>query len=1066
MRTGAANSGDFRKKGDRDKEEDHDKKEDHDNIENAFSRTPQAKDDYFSLNGIAGNDNVSIGEDSGQTYILDVMANDLGGRRKSLWSLDDSAPSAGGESSDLFARDVVDAAESSALGAQVSVTANGKVAYSYTPELLAQLIPLSANESLVDTFTYAMKMGNGALSWATATVEIAGVNDAPVLSGVRFDLADGEADNLYGIFGYDFLLDGFSDPEGDLLSVAELRATNGTVDEIADSGWSFMPDAGFAGTVELQYTVIDGHGGSVPATQHFTIEDTLPELAFSTPSNGENLKVDQNIVLEFDEKVVAGSGEIIISNSVDARVIDINDTSQVTFTSGKKGGSVIIDPAEDLIADTSYNIQFASGVIQDATGNAYAGINDLTDPVTLDYTTISSDPLLSWSSTWGVAYLKADDTIELYFDEPVVAGSGAIIISNGTDTRTIDINDASQVTFDDFGVVIINPVDDLLPDSNYNIQIASGVILDSDGFVYAGVSDSETLNFMTITSDPLLFWSNPVDGMEFKVDGNIELAFDERVVVGSGEIIISNGTDTRTIDINDTSQVMFDGYDLVTIDPIDDLLPDSNYNIQMVSGVIMDANGHAYAGISDPDTLDFMTIPSNPRLVYSDPMDESTTFQVDSDIRLDFDEPVIAGSGAIIFSNGADTRTIDVKDTNQVTFDDYGGVIINPSDDLMPDTIYSIQMASGVLTDLAGHAYAGIGDPDTLNFTTIPTNPVLDSSNPQDEAAFKIDDDLSFYFNEMIMPGSGNIIISNGTDTRTIDIHDASQVMFDGYNGVIINPVDDLVLGETYHVLMDSGVITDMAGHAYAGISDPDTLNFTTLSPEPSISVFLADEYVSKIDEDIWLYFDEDVMPGSGAIVLSNGTDTRAIDINDSSQVTFSGSKVTITPVDDLIVDTHYNIQMAAGVILDTDGHEFAGISDPDTYGFTTISSDPRLSFSEPSDDLAEVWVGSNIQLYFDETVIPGSGDIIISNGTDTRLIDIRDTSQVMFDGFGGVIINPVDDLIPETDYNIQMASGVIIDTEGNPYAGINDATTLNFTTTDSIASTVAFPPIIEPMFI
>lgn len=99
-----------------------------------------------------------------------------------------------------------------------------------------------------------------------------------------------------------------------------------------------------------------------------------------------------------------------------------------------------------------------------------------------------------------------------------------------------------------------------------------------------------------------------MDGMEFKVDGNIELVFDERVVAGSGEIIISNGTDTRTIDINDTSQVMFDGYDHVTIDPIDDLLPDSNYNIQMVSGVIVDANGHAYAGISAPDTLDFMTI--------------------------------------------------------------------------------------------------------------------------------------------------------------------------------------------------------------------------------------------------------------------------------------------------------------------------------------------------------------------------------------------------------------------------------------------------------------------------
>ncbi|MCB1985391.1 MAG: Ig-like domain-containing protein [Burkholderiales bacterium] len=1029
-----------------------------DDVGSVLARPVQARDDHTSLNGNDGHETLGTAEGMGQTFSLDVLANDSVGRTRALRSTEQNNNLVDSGSSDFQARNVVDAVELSALGAQISITDDGKVSYTYTPELLAQLLPLSANESLTDTFTYAIQMGNGVVGWAAATVEISGVNDPPVLSGMQYDLADGEVNNPYMIYTYD-LLSGFTDPDGDELSVTDLTATNGTLTE-ADDGWVFTPDTSFTGTVELQYNVIDGHGGSVPATQNFMIEETLPVLVFSTLSMGENIKVDDNIVLDFDEKVVAGNGDIIISNGIDTHVIDVNDTSQVTFTSGKKGGSVIIDPTEDLIPDTSYNIQMASDVIQDATGNS------IDEPVTLNFTPIASNPILIDSIPRDESNnFKIDNPIGLFFDEPVVAGSGAIIISNGTDTRTIDINDASQVTFDDFGGVIIDPTDDLTVNSHYTIQMTSGVILDSDGFPYAGIGDLEAIEFTTVTADPLLSWSNPVDGMEFKVDGNIELVFDERVVAGSGEIIISNGTDTRTIDINDTSQVMFDGYDHVTIDPIDDLLPDSNYNIQMVSGVIVDANGHAYAGISAPDTLDFMTIPSNPRLVYSDPMDEFTAFQVDSDIRLDFDEPVVAGSGTIIISNGTDTRTIDVQDTNQVAFDGFGGVIINPFDDLIPDTTYNIQMASGVLTDLAGHAYAGIGDPDTLNFTTIPTNPVLDSSNPQDEAAFKIDDDLSFYFNEMIMPGSGNIIISNGADTRTIDIHDASQVMFDGYNGVVINPADDLVLGETYHVLMDSGVITDMAGHAYAGISDPDTLNFTTISPEPSISVFLADEYVSKIDEGIWLYFDEDVMPGSGAIVMSNGTDTRTIDINDSSQVTFSGSKVTITPVDDLIVDTHYNIQMAAGVIQDTDGHEFAGISDPDTYGFTTISSDPRLNFSEPSDDLAEVWVGSNIYLYFDETVTAGSGDIIISNGTDTRLIDVGDTSQVMFDGFGGVTINPASDLVSGTDYNIQMASGVIIDPDGNPYEGIDDAVTLNFTTTDSTANTMAFPPIIEPMF-
>ena len=111
------------------------------------------------------------------------------------------------------------------------------------------------------------------------------------------------------------------------------------------------------------------------------------------------------------------------------------------------------------------------------------------------------------------------------------------------------------------------------------------------------------------------------------------------------------------------------------------------------------------------------------------------------------------------------------------------------------------------------------------------------------------------------------------------------------------------------------------------------------------------------------------------------------------------------------------------------------------------MNVDPFLVDSNPWDDSITFKVNSDIQLFFDEDVTAGNGDIVISNGTDTRTIDINDTSQVIFDGFDSVTINPVADLIPDTTYNIQLASGVITDTAGNAYAGISDPTTLNFTT-------------------
>jgi len=49
--------------------------------------------------------------------------------------------------------------------------------------LKAQMQSMAGGESFTDTFTYAIKLGNGTLSWATASVKISGVNDIALMSG-------------------------------------------------------------------------------------------------------------------------------------------------------------------------------------------------------------------------------------------------------------------------------------------------------------------------------------------------------------------------------------------------------------------------------------------------------------------------------------------------------------------------------------------------------------------------------------------------------------------------------------------------------------------------------------------------------------------------------------------------------------------------------------------------------------------------------------------------------------------------------------------------------------------
>lgn len=119
----------------------------------------------------------------------------------------------------------------------------------------------------------------------------------------------------------------------------------------------------------------------------------------------------------------------------------------------------------------------------------------------------------------------------------------------------------------------------------------------------------------------------------------------------------------------------------------------------------------------------------------------------------------------------------------------------------------------------------------------------------------------------------------------------------------------------------------------------------------------------------------------------------------------------------------------------------------------TIDTAAPTLSSSTPADNATAVAVGSNIVLTFNENVAVGTGNIVISNGTDTRTIAVGD-AQVTISG-NTVTINPTADLNTETTYYVQMASGVLTDTAGNAYAGISDTTTLNFSTPDTTAPTI-----------
>ena len=57
-------------------------------------------------------------------------------------------------------------------------------------------------------------------------------------------------------------------------------------------------------------------------------------------------------------------------------------------------------------------------------------------------------------------------------------------------------------------------------------------------------------------------------------------------------------------------------------------------------------------------------------------------------------------------------------------------------------------------------------------------NPTLIYSDPFDgETTFQFDQAITLNFNEIVAAGSGNVLISNGSDTRTIAINDGYVII-------------------------------------------------------------------------------------------------------------------------------------------------------------------------------------------------------------------------------------------------------------------------------------------------
>src|SRR5258706_221024 len=356
-----------------------------------------------------------------------------------------------------------------------------------------------------------------------------------------------------------------------------------------------------------------------------------------------------------------------------------------------------------------------------------------------------------------------------------------------------------------------------------------------------------------------------------------------------------DGSAVATIAITDASQVSFAGATL-TINPTSDLVAGTHYYVTMASGVVQDLAGNAYAGLSAATDFDFTTVPppdvTPPTLSMTNPADNSTNVAVSANLVLTFSENVKAGAGSVVIhkaSDGSIVASIAINDASQVSFTG-STLTINPASDLAPGTHYYVTMTSGVVQDLASNAYAGLSAATDFDFTKTPppagTPPTLSITNPADiYTNVAVSANLVLTFSENVKAGSGNVVIHNAADgsaVATIAITDASQVSFAGAT-LTINPTSDLVAGTHYYVTMASGVVQDLAGNAYAGLSAATDFDFTTAAPADAAPPRLSGTTPADnsnnvpVGGNLVLTFRENIKAGSGNVVIHNTAHSSAV---------------------------------------------------------------------------------------------------------------------------------------------------------------------------------------------
>lgn len=213
----------------------------------------------------------------------------------------------------------------SASGATVSLDGD---TVSYNPN--GQFDSLAVGESATDSFSYIVSDGNGNTDSGTVTVNITGVNDAPVAGDDSFSTT---VDTLLEISEGDLFNNDEDADFNDVFSLTSVdNPVNGSVESNAGN-ITFTPTSGFQGDASFTYTITDQNGDDDTATVTVTVGDT--------PNGGDFNEVNGTSA---DDVLTGTNGNDLIVGFEGNDTIETGGGNDVLLYNG-------LSEAEDTVSD-------------------------------------------------------------------------------------------------------------------------------------------------------------------------------------------------------------------------------------------------------------------------------------------------------------------------------------------------------------------------------------------------------------------------------------------------------------------------------------------------------------------------------------------------------------------------------------------------------------------------------------------------------------------------------------------------------------------------------------------